>query len=70
MNNVLSDLPGVLCHLDYVLVYGKDSAEHESRLQVALQRIQAVGITFCQFCVSFLGYVIESHLAQEDHCYT
>jgi len=45
MNNVLSDLPGVLCHVDDVLVYGKDPAEHESRFQATLQRIQAAGIT-------------------------
>jgi len=32
MNEVLSGLPGVLCHIDDILVYGQDAAEHESRL--------------------------------------
>ena len=29
MNNVFSGFPGVLCHVDDILVYGKDSTEHE-----------------------------------------
>ena len=66
MNEVLSGLPGVLCHIDDILVYGRDAAEHESRLQAALKRIQSAGITLnegkCQFyqsCVTFLGHVID-----------
>ena len=73
MNNVLSGLPGVLCHVDDILVYGKDSAEHESRLQATLKRIQAAGITlneskccFYQSCVSFLGHVIDKHGISPD----
>jgi len=73
MNNVLSGLPGVLCHVDDILVYGKDSVEHESRLQATLQRIQAAGITlneskyrFYQSCVSFLGHVIDKHGISPD----
>jgi len=57
MNNVLSDLPGVLCHVDDVLVYGKDSAEHESRLQATLRRIQAAGITLNEVNVAFTNPV-------------
>ena len=46
MNEVLSGLPSVLCHIDDILVYGKDEAEHEkSRLQATLKRIQSAGIT-------------------------
>ena len=66
MNEVLSGLPGVLCHIDDILVYGQDAAEHESRLQATLKRIQSAGITLnegkCQFNqsrVTFLGYVID-----------
>ena len=66
MNNVLSGLPGVLCHVDDILVYGKDLTEHESRLHATLKRIQAAGITlnqskccFYQSRVSFLGHVID-----------
>jgi len=53
MNEILSDLPGVLCHVDDILVYGKDATEHESRLQATMKRIESAGITFnggkCQF---------------------
>ena len=73
MNNVLSDLPGVLCHVDDILAYGKDSTEHESRLQATLKRIQAAGITlnetkccFYQPRVSFLGHVIDKHGISPD----
>ena len=45
MNEVLLGLPGVLCHIDDILVYGQDAAEHESRLQATLKRIQSAGIT-------------------------
>ena len=45
MSAILEGIPGVLCHLDDVLVYGKDSQEHDSRLTTALERIRAAGIT-------------------------
>ena len=73
MNKVLSGLQGVLCHVDDNLVYGKDSTEHESRLQATLERIQAAGITlneskccFYQSCVSFLGHIIDKHGISPD----
>ena len=73
MDKVLSGLQGVLCHIDDILIYGKDSAEHESRLQATLERIQAAGITlneskccFYQSCVSFLGHTIDKHGISPD----
>ena len=54
-------------------MYGKDSTEHESRLQATLKRIQAAGITlnetkccFYQPRVSFLGHVIDKHGISPD----
>ena len=71
MNNRSSR--GILCHVDDILVYGKDSTEHEYRLQATLKRIQAAGITlneskcrFYQSCVSFLGHVIDKHGISPD----
>ena len=62
MNEVLSGLPRVLCHVNDILVYGKDSAEHEPRLQAALKRIQSAGkCSFYQSCIVFLGHVIDKH---------
>ena len=64
--NDLSGLPGVLCHVDDILIYGKYVAEHESRLHATLERIQAAGVTlneskyqFYQSHVNFLGHIID-----------
>ena len=45
MSAILGGLPGVLCHLDDILVFGKDSQEHDAHLQAVLERIRAAGIT-------------------------
>ena len=45
MNDILSGLPGVLCHIDEILVAGATPAEHDRRLQTVLDRIKAAGIT-------------------------
>jgi len=73
MNEVLHCLPGVLCHVDDVLVYGKDVAEHETRLHATLKRIKEAGITLnenkCQFFqsqITFLGYVINQQGISPD----
>ena len=73
MNEVLLGLPGVLCHIDDILIYGKDTAKHKSRLQATLKRIQSAGITLnegkCQFyqsCVTFLGHVIDENGISPD----
>ena len=65
MSATLEGIPGVLCHLDDVLVYGKDNQEHDSRLTVVLERIRAAGITLnptkCEFAktqLTFLGHLI------------
>ena len=69
MNEVLSGLPGILCHVDDILVCGKDATEHKSRLQATLKKIQSAGITLnvgkCQFYqsrITFLGHVIDEKL--------
>ena len=73
MNEVLSDLPGVLCHIDDILVYGKDTAEHNTRLHATLQRIKTAGITlndnkchFNQLRIIFLGHVINQNGISPD----
>jgi len=62
MNNMLFGLAGVLCHVDDILVFGKDV---EARLQAVLSKLQAAGVTLnkykCQFyqsSITFLGHVI------------
>ena len=65
MNQILEGLPGVLCHLDDILVFGGDISEHDARLRAVLLRIRAAGITLnkakCEFGkneITFLGHVI------------
>ena len=73
MSEILEGLEGVVCMLDDTLIYGKTQEEHDHRLQVALQRLKAAGVTLnqqkCLFSVSeitFLGQVISKHGIQPD----
>ena len=65
MSSILEGLPGVLCHLDDILIFGGDTNEHDARLRDVLFRIRAAGITLnlgkCEFSkheITFLGHVI------------
>ena len=65
MNEILSGLPGVVCLIDDVLVYGSTQEEHDKHLQAALERIQSAGATLnkekCEFgktTIKFLGHII------------
>ena len=44
MSELLTDLPGVICYQDDVLVYGKDESEHDQRLRSVLDRFRSSGI--------------------------
>ena len=66
MNDILSGLPGVLFHIDDILVFGATPTEHDHRLQAVLDRIKAAEITLnaekCQFSrrhIIFLGHVLD-----------
>jgi len=64
MSEILDSLSGVVCHVDDVLVPGKDQEEHDSCLNAVLQRIQVAGLTLnSQFSchkIVFLGHVIDA----------
>ena len=73
MNDILSGLPGVLCHVDDILVFGATPEEHDRRLQAVLERIKEAGVTLngekCQFSqtqITFLGHVINHHGISPD----
>ena len=73
MSKILAGIPGVLCHMDDVLVFGKDTQEHDTRLEQAFQQIQAAGATLnqekCQFrksSLKFLGHLINETGIQPD----
>ena len=67
MKKILAGLPGVLCHMDNVLIFGKNVQEHDIRLEQVLLQIQAAGATLnqekCQFCkpsLKFLGHLVDA----------
>ena len=53
MNEMLGNIPGVVCHVDDMLVSGKDQEEHDAHLNAVLQKKQTTGLTLnkhkCQF---------------------
>ena len=45
MSATLSGLSGVLCLMDDVLIFGKDQAEHDDRLNKVLKQIESAEVT-------------------------
>ena len=73
MSQILSGLPGVLCHIDDVLIFGATQAEHDARLQAALTRLKTARVTlnaqkckFRQSSIRFLGHVIDHNGVRPD----
>ena len=73
MNDILSSLPGVLCHVDDILVFGATPEEHDERLWAVMERIKGAGVTLngekCQFSqtrITFLGHIIDHHGISPD----
>ncbi|RXN12724.1 Transposon Tf2-6 poly [Labeo rohita] len=62
---VIEGLPGVVCHMDDVLIWGESQAQHDQRLHTVLARNEKAGITLnlekCELGrqeVKFLGHII------------
>ena len=73
MNRILEGLDSVVCMMDDILVFGKDSAEHNNRLRDVLQRLEKANVTLnsskCEFektTVKFLGHIIDSQGIRAD----
>ena len=73
MNKILADLPGVLCHMDDILIFGNSKEEHDTRLHNVLQKLQTTGVTLnrskCEFGkehLTFLGHVIDKEGISAD----
>lgn len=67
MLHILEGLEGTTCHMDDILVYGKDVKEHDRRLDAVLQRLNDAGVTLnekkCEFRKKrtlYLGHVLEA----------
>ena len=73
MNEILDNLPGVLCLRDDIIVYGKDQWEHKQRLLATHQHLQTAGVTlnrekyqFGKSTLSFLGHIISADGVSPD----
>ena len=73
MTEILTGLPGVVCQMDDILIFGKNQIEHDERLEAVLNRIQDANGTLnppkCEFSKSkltFLGHVIDSDGIRAD----
>ena len=73
MNEILDGLPGVLCLMDDIIIYGKDKQEHKGRLLATIQRLQTAGVTlnkdkrqFGKDTLSFFGHVISTEGVSPD----
>ena len=65
MSETLNGLPGTLCLMDDILVYGKTQAEHDQRLRKVLERVQQAGLTLSQEkCVISTGITQVSEVIQ------
>ena len=74
MSSILTDLKGVVCMIDDVLVYGSTYKEHDERLEAVLNQLQNAGVTLnkekCQFrktSVQFLVQMIDGQGVRPDH---
>lgn len=73
MSQILDGLEGTLCHMDNVLVYGRNQGEHDDRLTRVLQRIKDASLMLnkgkCEFNkdkLVFLGHVINKRGISPD----
>ena len=63
VEDILRGLEGVLVYVDDILVFGKDQAEHDARMKVVLQQLNAANLQInwnkCdmrQTLVKYLGH--------------
>jgi len=73
MSSLLNGMPGVVCLMDNVLIFGKSQAEHDAHLEVVLKCLISAGITlnpdtseFSKSELKFLGHIVNSHGVQVD----
>ena len=73
MSQILTGLKGVICHIDDVLIFGSNQAEHDDRLCAVLDRLSETGVTlngdkcvFGQSQIKFLGHLIDKDGIRSD----
>lgn len=72
MNEILEGIPGVLCHMDDILITGTNEKEHDERLEEVLKRLKAAGVRLndkCEFkqkSIKFLGHIVSQEGIKPD----
>lgn len=73
MSMIIDGLQGVVCHMDDVLIWGRDQQEHDIRLHTVLNKLQEAGVTLnmekCELGrseVMFLGHILSAEGVQPD----
>ena len=73
MSEILTDLPGVVCQMDDILVFGKTQDEHDKHLKAVLKQIEEANVTLspqkCEFSktkLTFLGHIIDADGIRAD----
>lgn len=68
MQRILDGVPGCVCHVDDILIYGRNMLEHDVNVRKVLQRLSKAGFTLnrekCNVgktAVSFLGHYIDEN---------
>ena len=73
MDNILHGLQGEVCHMDDILIFGKDKHEHDARLKKVLDRLSQSGLAlspekfeFSKRQLDYLGQVIDTEGVKKD----
>jgi hypothetical protein len=73
MSTILHNLPGILCHMDDVLIFGSTIKEHDMRLRATLRTLLHSGLMLnedkCEFgktTIQFLGHIIDQQGIRAD----
>ena len=72
MSRVLQDAPGTICHMDDILIFGKNATEHNERVRHVLRLLKEAGLTLnekCEFSqtrLRFLGHVVTPQGIEAD----
>ncbi|GBM88812.1 hypothetical protein AVEN_229448-1 [Araneus ventricosus] len=68
-----SGIPGTICHMDVILIWGSTQEEHDQRLTEVCKRLKNSGMTlnaekciFSQTSIKFLGHIIDGQGIHPD----
>ena len=72
MSQILVDIPGIICHMDDILIHSDSKSDHDKKVRQVLKRLSEAGVTLnskCQFSqasIKFLGHIVDSSGIKAD----